>query len=152
MAGLVGFGVAELRSANGTLLRAEPFCNLITDAGDLYQAQKVITAIAPANATAPTAVTGMKLGTGSTAAAKNGAGAALVTYLTGSNLTFDATYPQTSNLGAGLGRDGRLSSDVGRGRSYELCHRRGGHRQRRGHQRHIVGREHDFAGGVRHGH
>lgn len=103
MAGLVGFGVAELRSANGTLLRAEPFCNLITDAGDLYQAQKVITAIAPANATAPTAVTGMKLGTGSTAAAKNGAGAALVTYLTGSNLTFDATYPQTSNLGAGLG-------------------------------------------------
>jgi len=48
-------------------------------------------------------MTGMKLGTGATAAAKSGAGGALVTYLSGSNVTFDATYPQTANLGAGLG-------------------------------------------------
>lgn len=40
--------------------------------------------------------TGMKLGTGSTAVAKTGAGAALVTYLSGSNKAFDATYPQSS--------------------------------------------------------
>lgn len=39
---------------------------------------------------------GMKLGTGSTAVAKTGAGAALVTYLTGSDQAFDATYPQSS--------------------------------------------------------
>jgi hypothetical protein len=48
---------------------------------------------------------GMKLGTGATAVAKSGAGAALVTYGTGvtANKAFDATYPQLSNLGAGLG-------------------------------------------------
>lgn len=39
---------------------------------------------------------GMKLGTGSTAVAKTGAGAALVTYLSGSDQAFDATYPQSS--------------------------------------------------------
>ena len=37
--------------------------------------------------------TGMKLGTGSTAVAKSGAGAAIVTYLSGSNKAFDATFP-----------------------------------------------------------
>lgn len=46
---------------------------------------------------------GMKLGTGTTAVAKNGAGAALVTYLSGSNLVFDAGFPVANNLGAGLG-------------------------------------------------
>jgi hypothetical protein len=45
---------------------------------------------------------GMKLGTGSTAVAKSGAGAALVTYLSGSNKAFDATFPsQVLNAGAG---------------------------------------------------
>ena len=43
---------------------------------------------------------GMKLGTGSTAVAKTGAGAALVTYLSGSNKAFDATYPQSSIPGS----------------------------------------------------
>jgi hypothetical protein len=38
-------------------------------------------------------VSSMKLGTGSTAAAKNGAGAALVTYQTGSVKVVDANYP-----------------------------------------------------------
>lgn len=40
---------------------------------------------------------GMKLGTGSTAVAKNGAGAALVTYTSGSHQAFDATWPQSSS-------------------------------------------------------
>jgi hypothetical protein len=40
---------------------------------------------------------GMKLGTGSTAVAKNGAGAALVTYTSGSQQAFDATWPQSSS-------------------------------------------------------
>lgn len=39
---------------------------------------------------------GMKLGAGSTAVAKTGAGAALVTYLSNSHQGFDATYPQSS--------------------------------------------------------
>ncbi len=37
----------------------------------------------------------MKLGTGTTAAAKSGAGAALVTYESGSNNPFDASFPTT---------------------------------------------------------
>lgn len=44
---------------------------------------------------------GMKLGTGSTATAKSGAGAALVTYLSNSHQAFDATYPSTSGTSGG---------------------------------------------------
>jgi hypothetical protein len=101
--GLKGHYRVELFNAFGRLTFEEEGDNLITDAGDLYIAQKVIVGISPANATAPTAMNGMKLGTGTTAAAKSGAGGALVTYLTASNVAFDATYPQTTNLGAGLG-------------------------------------------------
>lgn len=101
--GMVGYGVAELRDGDGAVKLLLPFANLVTDAGDLYYAGKAITSIAPASPAAPTAMSGMKLGTGSTAVAKAGAGGALVTYETGSNQAFDATYPQTSNLGAGLG-------------------------------------------------
>jgi len=45
----------------------------------------------------PTAIT-MKLGTGSTAVAKNGAGAALVTYTAATAVAFDATFPNTSSV------------------------------------------------------
>ncbi len=50
---------------------------------------------------------GMKLGTGSTATAKSGAGAALVTYGTGvtANKAFDATFPSLNDLGGGLGKN-----------------------------------------------
>lgn len=77
--------------------------NLITDAGDLYYATMAIAGVSPSNTSAPTKVTGMKLGTGTTAAAKNGAGSAIVTYITGSGQVFDATYPKVNNLGAGSG-------------------------------------------------
>jgi len=102
-AGMMGYGVVDLRGEDGRIKSLEPFANLITDAGDLYYASKAIVAIAPASPSAPTAMSGMKLGTGTTAVAKNSTGAALVTYLSGSNLAFDATFPSTSNLGAGLG-------------------------------------------------
>jgi hypothetical protein len=102
-AGLVGYGVVELVDGDGKRKSLTPFTNLITDAGDLYYAGKAIVGIAPASPSAPTAVNGMKLGTGTTAVAKSGAGGALVTYLSGSNVAFDATFPATSNLGAGLG-------------------------------------------------
>jgi hypothetical protein len=101
--GLVGYGVAALFDGDMQLTSLTPFSNLITDAGDLYYAGKMITAISPASPSAPTAVNGMKLGTGTTAVAKAGAGGALVTYLTASNVVFDATFPSTANLGAGLG-------------------------------------------------
>lgn len=112
---LEGYGTAVLLDEDGQVLELLEFHNLITDAGDLYYAQKMIAAIAPASPAAPTAMTGMKLGTGSTAAAKSGAGAALVTYLTGSNVAFDATYPQTANLGGGLGVNAVYRSTWGAG-------------------------------------
>lgn len=101
--GLVGYGVAHLRDGDGKTVLLVPFANLITDAGDGYVAAKIIAAISPANASAPTAASGMKLGTGTTDPAKSGGGGALGTYISGSNNPFDSTYPQTANLGGGLG-------------------------------------------------
>lgn len=100
---IVGYGVAALTGPDGRLKHVEPFANLVTDAGDEYYAAKAITGVPPANPTAPTAANGMKLGTGTTAVAKSGAGAAIVTYVSGSNVAFDTGFPQTEDLGAGLG-------------------------------------------------
>jgi hypothetical protein len=84
--------------------------NLITDAGDLYYAGMAIALVTPAAPAQPTKMSGMKLGTGTTAVAKAGAGAALVTYISGSNNPFDATWPVTQNLGAGLGVNGQYKT------------------------------------------
>lgn len=110
-----GFAFVELFDERGALKLQRVVKNLITDAGDLYYASKAIVGISPANPSAPTAVNGMKLGTGTTAVAKAGAGGALVTYLSGSNVAFDSTYPQTSNLGAGLGVTGVYRTTWGAG-------------------------------------
>ena len=55
------------------------------------------TAFGTATGQAYSVPTGMKLGTGSTAVAKNGAGAGLVTYLANSQQGFDSTYPQQAD-------------------------------------------------------
>lgn len=89
--------------------------NLITDAGDLYYAGKAIALGQPANPAAPTIMSGMKLGTGTTAVAKSGAGAALVTYLAASNKAFDASFPATVNLGGGAGVNGQYKTTWGAG-------------------------------------
>lgn len=99
--GLVGYGVLHLRDGDGRTKLLMPFANLITDTGDLYYAGKAITSIPPASPAAPTALTGMQIGSGTTAVAKSGAGSAMVTLLAGQ--AFDATFPSTANLGAGLG-------------------------------------------------
>src|SRR6478609_2112365 len=65
--------------------------NMITTVGDNWYVAR-----AAALSGVPAAATGMKLGTGSTAPAKTGAGAALVTYLAGSNKAFDATFPSVA--------------------------------------------------------
>lgn len=57
--------------------------NIITQVGDQMYAER-----GAGLAGAPAVPTGMKLGTGSTAAAKTGAGAALVTYLANSHQAF----------------------------------------------------------------
>ena len=99
--GLIGFGTLQLLDGDGREKLHVPFANLITDAGDLYYATKAISGVSPANVAAPTAVTGMQIGSGTTAPAKSGSGAAMVTLLAGR--AFDSGYPQIVNLGAGLG-------------------------------------------------
>lgn len=101
---VVGYGVAELRDeATGRLKLLVPFANLVTTAGDQYLANRVIFGINSNGVSAPTAASGMKLGTGTTAVAKSGAGAALVTYITGSNNPLDATYPTAASAGGDTG-------------------------------------------------
>lgn len=65
--------------------------NLVTAVGDQYYAGR-----AALSSGLPAQVTGFRLGTGSTAPAKTGAGAAIVTYLSGSNKANDATFPTAS--------------------------------------------------------
>ncbi len=65
--------------------------NVVTQIGDQYYGERAAGIASP-----PAQVTGMKLGTGSTAVAKTGAGAALVTYLSNSHQAIDGTYPQSS--------------------------------------------------------
>lgn len=93
--GITGEVIIELFGPDGELKEQQIVKNLVTTAGDEYYAKKAITAIAPASPSAPTAATGMKLGTGATAAAKSGAGAALVTYESASNNLFDGSFPTT---------------------------------------------------------
>lgn len=73
---------------DGNLKSSGSTDNLVTAVGDQFYAGRAVLASG-----LPAALTGMKLGTGSTAVAKTGAGAALVAYITGSNKAFDATYP-----------------------------------------------------------
>lgn len=101
--GIVGYGVVLLTDGDGEVKDIEAFANLITTAGDQYYAQKGVALGQPANPAAPTIMSGMKLGTGTTAAAKSGAGANLVTYITGSNNPFDASFPSASAVGGDTG-------------------------------------------------
>lgn len=93
---LRGHGTVTVYNADGSIDQQVPFHNLITDTGDLYSAQRY------AGAT-PAGPTGMRLGTGTTAVAKNGPGAAIGTYLAGSNVAFDAGFPAAASKGAGAG-------------------------------------------------
>ena len=68
--------------------------NLITQYGDQWYGERAW-AVGSNNV-----VTGMRLGTGTTTAAKTGAGAAIVTYVTGSAHSIDGGYP-TSSLVSG---------------------------------------------------
>lgn len=96
-AGLSGHVTFERFDADGNLIERATSRNLITDIGDQLYAER------GSGVATPDLPTGMKLGTGSTsggnAVAKSGAGAALTTYLSGSNKAFDATWPQSSQPG-----------------------------------------------------
>lgn len=101
--GLRGFGHWQLHDEDGNLKDAGFFQNLITDVGDEYYGERAAGIASP-----PNQVTGMKLGTGTTAVAKTGAGAAIVTYA-GTGITasraIDGSYPTSSQPGgAGTAR------------------------------------------------
>lgn len=81
----------ELFDENMILKHEEWVDNLITAVGDQMYAARGAGIGSP-----PAAPTGMRIGTGSTAVAKSGAGAAIVTKITGGNLAFDATYPSVT--------------------------------------------------------
>lgn len=82
--GVQGVVIAELRDADGNLKARCETHNLVTNTGDQYYAGRAVLSTG-----LPAQVTGMKLGTGSTAPAKSGAGAALATYLTDSHQAID---------------------------------------------------------------
>lgn len=102
-AGSTGLVIVSLIDKDGNVKSRQELKNLITDAGDLYMASRIRAGVLPVAGADVTKVTGMKLGTGTTAAAKAGAGGALVTYVAASNVAIDATFPTVTNLGAGLG-------------------------------------------------
>lgn len=89
--GILGVCVVELWDEHGNLKVREVCKNLVTATGDQYYAGR-----AALGAGLPAQVTGFRLGTGSTAPAKTGAGAAIVTYLSGSNKAPDGGYPTAS--------------------------------------------------------
>lgn len=106
--GIRGFGFVDLWSPEGyeAHLDGDPlailgdlhhgeFTNLVTRVGDQYYGERAAGIGSP-----PGQVTGMHLGTGSTAVAKTGAGATIVTYVSGSNVAIDGTWPQSSLSGS----------------------------------------------------
>ena len=81
---------AVLTGPDGQIKHEETVSNIVTAVGDRLYASR------GAGLTTSALPTGMRLGTGTTATAKTGAGAAIVTYLSGSNQAFDSTYPSES--------------------------------------------------------
>lgn len=97
--GLHGGGVAllyeELDDGLVVVKQTVVFENLITQVGDEYYGERAAGIASP-----PDQVTGMRLGTGTTAPAKTGAGAAIVTYEAGSAVAIDGGFPASSLSGS----------------------------------------------------
>jgi hypothetical protein len=93
---IIGAGHWQLIGPDGRVKAAGVFTNLISQTGDRMYNQR-----GAGVGSAAAAPTGMRLGTGSTAPAKTGSGAAIVTYVSGSHKAFDATYPQEAAQGNG---------------------------------------------------
>ncbi len=85
-----GHGVVEVHGPDGELKQSIPFTNLITQVGEQMYGER------GAGITTTAVPTGMALGTGTTAVAKTGAGAALVTPISGSGVALSGGYPQSS--------------------------------------------------------
>ena len=97
--GIEGVVTWELRGPDGELKKTGQSYNIITDVGDTVYATN---GAGGATITAAAKPTGMKLGAGSAVATKNGAGAALGSYLLNSHQAFDSGFP-SGVLTAGAG-------------------------------------------------
>jgi hypothetical protein len=97
-AGISGEFIYRLIDRHGNVKQYGHIKNLITDYGDQWAASRT------ANVSVQGAITGMRLGTGTTSPAKSGAGAAIVTYVSGSARVLDAN-PSLSDQGSGSGHD-----------------------------------------------
>jgi hypothetical protein len=97
-AGISGLVVVELVGQDGKIKSHQEFKNLITEVGDRYYGER-----AAGVAGAPAIATGMQLGTGTTAPAKSGAGAAIVTLVASSLVVLNPSIP-VSSLSAGSRR------------------------------------------------
>lgn len=93
--GIRGLVVWELYGPDGEVIQSGQVKNLVTQIGDQFYGERAAGIASP-----PAQVTGMHLGTGTTAVAKTGAGAAIVTYITGSNVAIDATWPTSALQGS----------------------------------------------------
>lgn len=93
--GLTGFGWWELFDEHGELKDCGAFRNLITQVGDQYYGERAAGIGSP-----PAQVTGMQLGTGTTAVAKTGAGAAIVTLVANSLVAIDGGFPTSALSGS----------------------------------------------------
>jgi hypothetical protein len=94
--GIKGYGWFELRNEDSELLDLGVFANLVTNKGDQYYAERAAGIASP-----PGQVTGMQLGSGTTAVAKTGAGAAIVTLVASSLVAIDAGFPTSNGLKSG---------------------------------------------------
>lgn len=92
---LRGLVTARLVDADGKLKYEGQFRNGITQIGDQYFGERATGIASP-----PAQVTGMRLGTGTTAFAETGAGAAIVTYITASQVAIDGGFPTSALSGA----------------------------------------------------
>jgi hypothetical protein len=99
--GIRGHGFAELwtpsihRSSRLILKQYVEFENLVTEVGDEYYGERAAGIASP-----PDQVTGMQLGTGTTAVAKTGAGAAIVTLVASSLVAIDGGFPTSTKPGS----------------------------------------------------
>ena len=97
IAGLVEVALLRPRrkAAGLEIISLELIRNLVTQVGDEYYGERAAGIASP-----PDQVTGMRLGTSTTAAAKTGAGAAIVAHISGSNVAIDGGFPTSALNGS----------------------------------------------------
>lgn len=91
VAGIVGYVTWDLFDEDGNLKVHGDTRNLITEVGDQYWGERASGIASP-----PAQITGMQLGTGTTAVAKTGAGAAIVTLVASSLVAIDGGFPTST--------------------------------------------------------